>query len=63
MHLIEGTPEFRLAEGPARDAETGQRAATPFAQGRLDPIHIRCVLSFWGFVVVVAHAWSFRLIS
>lgn len=41
MHLIEGTPDFRLAEGPARDAETGQRVPTPFAQGKLDPIHIR----------------------
>ncbi len=43
IHLIEGTPDFRLAEGPARNAETGQRVKTAFAQGRLDPIHIRCV--------------------
>ena len=41
MHLIEGTPDFRLAEGSARNAETGERAPTPFRQGRLDPIHIR----------------------
>lgn len=47
MHLIEGTPDFRLAEGPARDAGTGQRVPTPFKQGKLDPIHIRCVCFAW----------------
>lgn len=41
MHLIEGTAEYRLAEGPARDASSGTRSKNAFAQGKLDPIHIR----------------------
>ena len=40
MHLIEGTAEYRLAEGPARDASSGERS-NEFAQGKFDPIHIR----------------------
>lgn len=41
MHLIEGTADYRLAEGPARDASTGERSKDVFAQGKFDPIHIR----------------------
>ena len=41
MHLIEGTTEYRLAEGPARDASSGERNKNTFAQGKFDPIHIR----------------------
>lgn len=41
MHLIDGTPDFRLAEGSSRNAETGERSPQPFVQGSLDPIHVR----------------------
>jgi len=41
MHLIKGTAEYRLAEGPARDASSGERSKDAFAQGKFDPIHIR----------------------
>jgi hypothetical protein len=41
MHLIEGKPDFRLAEGPMRNAETGALTPTPFKHGALDPIHLR----------------------
>jgi len=40
MHLIESTAEYRLAEGPARDASSG-RSKNTFTQGKFDPIHIR----------------------
>jgi len=41
MHLIEGTPDYGLVEGPARDASTGNCSQHVFMQGNFDPIHIR----------------------
>ncbi len=43
MHLIEGSKDFRLAEGPMRDASTGERTSDKdaFKQGKFDPTHIR----------------------
>lgn len=41
IHLIEGTPDFRLCEGPNRDASTGERSKRPFTHDVLDPAHLR----------------------
>lgn len=41
IHLIEGTPDFRLCEGPNRDASTGERSKRLFTHDVLDPAHLR----------------------